>query len=177
MKAFQRIASFLSYIGVLVSVIIVVMMVAHILYEIVLRTFFASSTFVLDEMVGYGVAGMAYMALGSTLEHGGLIRVNLLLTNPRPDGALRRWVEVACSVLTMGAVGIAAWFFGRSVIYNIRDGFTSGTIADTPIWIPEAFVFCGMVVFLVQLLAYLLRVLSGEQDLGNASSVNISGVE
>ena len=177
MKAFQRTASFLSKVGVFFAVIILVLMVAHILVEIVMRTFFATSTFVLDEMVGYGVAGLAYLALGSTLEHGGLIRVNLLLTHLKPDRAPRRWVELACAGFTLVAMGIAAWFFGRSVVFNFRDGFTSGTIADLPIWIPEAFVFAGMTVFWIQLVAYTLRVLTREQDLGSASSANIAGGE
>ena len=68
----------------MVSAALLVLMVLHILLEIVLRSFFASSTFVLDEFVGYGVAAMTFLSLGYALETDSLIRVQLLLGRSAP---------------------------------------------------------------------------------------------
>ena len=46
-------------------------------------------------------------------------------------------------------------------------------MAETPLWIPEALVFVGLGLFAVQLLAYLLRLLGGEQPMGVDRSVDL----
>ena len=39
-------------------------------------------------------------------------------------------------------------------------------MVETPLWIPEALVFVGLVLFAIQLLAYFVRLLGGEQPMG-----------
>ena len=175
MHAFQRAVFTLSRWAAGLSAVILVLMVGHIVYEIVLRTFFASSTFVLDEFVGYGVAAMSFLALGYTLETGGLIRVNLLLTRLGADTLARRAVELFCCVMTLAAMSVPIWFFGRSMWRHYAAGYTSGTIADVPAWLPESFVFAGMALFWLQLLAYTLRGAAGRADLDATRAANLGG--
>ncbi|TWG98912.1 TRAP-type C4-dicarboxylate transport system permease small subunit [Mesorhizobium sp. J18] len=134
---------------------ILVGMVSLILYEIILRYFFASSTYVLDEFVGYGVAACTFLALGYALEHGSLIRVNILLG--RTSGLARRLFEAFCAALTMVVIGLFIWFFWIRVMRHWTRGTTSSSIAEMPMWIPEGAVLLGLSIFWLQLLAYLLR--------------------
>ena len=175
MQVLRKVARALSRAGAHVAVIILVLITGHILYEIVLRTFFARSTFVLDEMVGYGIAALTFLALGDALVSGGLIRVNLLLARLAPASLARQLVELACCLLTLAAMGIPLWFFGRSVIQDYRDGFTSGTLSNIKIWIPEAIVFAGLVVFWLQLLAYMLGVITRQENLDASQSFRLGG--
>ena len=175
MQAFQRAVFTLSRWAANVSALILVLMVGHIVYEIVLRTFFASSTFVLDEFVGYGVAATSFLALGYALETGALIRVNLLLNRLDPRSLARRAVELFCCVMTLAAMSVPIWFFGRSMWRHYEGGYTSGTIADVPAWLPESFVFAGMALFWLQLLAYTLRVAAGRADLDATRAANLGG--
>lgn len=140
------------------SAAILILMVVHILFEIVLRSFFASSTFVLDEFVGYGVAAMTFLALGYALEDGALIRVQILLTrSPRP---VRRGLEILCSALTLGMSLFLIAYFWKSVSRNWSRGAVSQSIAEVPLWIPEGLVLLGLVLFTLQLSARLLRLLA-----------------
>ena len=99
MRAFQTAVFGISKGAAVVSAALLVLMVLHILLEIVLRSFFASSTFVLDEFVGYGVAAMTFLSLGYALETDSLIRVQLLLGRSAPP--VRRGLEILAAGLTL----------------------------------------------------------------------------
>ena len=60
MRTFQAAIFTISRVAAALSCVMLVGMVAHILYEIVLRVFFSSSTYVLDEFVGYEVAACTF---------------------------------------------------------------------------------------------------------------------
>jgi TRAP-type C4-dicarboxylate transport system permease small subunit len=136
-------------------------MTSHIIYEIVLRIAFSTSTFILDEIVGYGVAACTFLALGYALEVGGLIRVNLLLKALGDDGLARRVAETAAIALTLTVVGFQIGYFWKSVARNWERGAVSETVAEVPLWIPEGLMMLGLAVFWLQLSVYLLRVLVG----------------
>ena len=70
-RSFDRCARILSVVGAVAAGIILLAMTFHILAEIVLRTLFLGSTFVLEEMIGYGVAAMSFLGLGYALNSGG----------------------------------------------------------------------------------------------------------
>lgn len=155
MKLFQNTIFALSRAGAALACIVLVGMVAHILYEIVLRAFFASSTYVLDEFVGYGVAACTFLALGYSLEHGSLIRVDLLLG--RLTGRARRAVDSFCAIATLWIVSVLIWYFWLMVERSWTRGRVSSSIAEVPLWIPQGAVLVGLGVLWLQLFAYLLR--------------------
>ena len=155
MRAFQAAVSGISRGAAVVAAALLVLMVLHILLEIVLRSFFASSTFVLDEFVGYGVAAMTFLALGYALEEGALIRVQLLLARSPPPA--RRGLEVLGAGLTLALSLFLIAYFWKSVSRNWSRGAVSQSIAEVPLWLPEGLVLLGLVLFALQLLAYLLR--------------------
>jgi len=157
----DRIARILSTIGAVAAGVILIAMTVHILAEIVLRSFFASTTYVLEEMVGYGIATMSFLGLGYALNEGALIRMNLFLVR-MGDTLLRRVVEVVCIFGAAVFTFIAAWYFYVNALRDYMRGHTSETLSETPLWLPPSIMLAGMVIFGLQLLAYLLRVLAGE---------------
>ena len=171
MKVFQHTVYTVSRFAAYVSALICVSMLVLILVEIVLRSFFDTSTFLMDEFVGYGVGAVAFLALGYSLESGALIRVNLLLR--RLSGRVRQSVEVLCTFATLTAMAVPIWFFWLSIMRHYKRGYTSGTYADVPAYIPESIMLIGMVLFWIQLLAYGLRVLAGQVDLSSERAVNL----
>ncbi len=90
-------------------------MVGHFFLENVLRTFFSTSTFVLDEMIGYCVTAMAFLALGYTFEFGAVIRVNLPLARFSDNGIARRVLELVSVCITLFITGVAIRFFFKGV--------------------------------------------------------------
>ena len=141
--------------------VVLLAMTGHIIYEIVLRVVFSTSTFILDEIVGYGVAATTFLALGYALERGGLIRVNLLLKPLGESGITRRVIEVIGIALTLAMIGFQIRYFWRSVTRNWDRGAVSETVAEVPLWIPEGVMLLGLAVFWLHLAIYLLRVLVG----------------
>lgn len=160
-RSFDRFARLLSAVGAVAAGIILLAMTFHILAEIVLRTLFLHSTFVLEEMIGYGVAAMSFLGLGYALNTGALIRMNLVLER-FGSGLIRQIVEVICIIAAATFTGIAAWYFYINAVRDFTRGHVSETLSETPLWLPPSIMLLGMLVFVVQLLAYLLRVLVGD---------------
>jgi TRAP-type C4-dicarboxylate transport system permease small subunit len=154
-RVFQRVVFRISQGAAVVSAALLVLMVLHVLLEIVLRSFFASSTFVLDEFVGYGVAAMTFLTLGYALEEGSLIRVQLVLT--RSPAPARRGLEMLGAGLTLAMSLFLIAYFWKSVSRNWSRGAVSQSIAEVPLWLPEGLVLLGMALFALQLLAHLVR--------------------
>ena len=176
MKAFQKIVFSVSRAAAILAGVIIIYMVCHILLEIFVRSVFSTSTFALDELIGYSVAACAYLGLGYTLENGGLIRVNLVLSKINPLSGARKVIEIFCCIGTLIAMGLPLWYFGRSVIRKYESGYTSGTMLNAEQWIPESFLLVGLVIFWIQLLAYTLRVFANQVDLDATRAANL-GIE
>jgi len=161
MAMLHRIVRGISDLGMALSVIVMVAMTLLTLAEVAARNLFSTSTFVMNELVGYGVAAMTMIALGHSLERGTLIRMNLLLVAFRPQSLVRRLLEIFAVLMALVAAGIALRYFLRSVIRSYERGYTSETAAQIPLWMPEAFVVAGLGILILQLLSYLLRLLTG----------------
>lgn len=155
MQMFQTAIFAISRGAAAIACAILVGVVGLILYEIFLRYFFSTSTFVLQEFVGYGVATCTFLSLGYALEHNTLIRVNVLITRVGDTG--RRLLEGLAAALTLGIVSILMWFFWLRVARHWTRGSTSSSIAEVPLWIPEGALLIGLGVFWLQLFAYGLR--------------------
>ena len=111
--------------------------------------------------------------MGYTLEKGGLIRVNLVLSKMNPTSTARKVLEVFCCIGTLIAMGLPLWYFARSVLKKFDSGYTSGTMLNMQQWIPESFMLAGLIILWLQLLAYLLRVLSNQVDLDASRAANL----
>ncbi|MCR9238476.1 MAG: TRAP transporter small permease [Alphaproteobacteria bacterium] len=142
------ISDHLSRFAALVACAILVAMAGLICVEIFMRTVLDTSTFVLDEFVGYGVASMTFLSLGSALKSQVFIRVNLLLANlpERP----RRVVEVASHLAGVLLFSFLTFYFLKIVARDFSRGTVSNSIAEVPLWIPEAIMAVGLIIFVLQ---------------------------
>lgn len=142
-----------------VAALLLVYILVHIVYEIVLRSVFSTSTFVLDEFVGYAVAAMTFLSLGYALNEGALIRVDLAVSHL--TGRIRRWVELAVIAASFSMAGFCAYWVGRDALRNWNRGAVSESIAEVPLWLPVGLVWLGLVLLMLQLLAYFIRIARG----------------
>ncbi|MDO6586739.1 TRAP transporter small permease [Salipiger sp. 1_MG-2023] len=154
----MRVVWGLSQAAAIIAAGLVAAMTLHILLEIVLRLL-DRSTFVLDEMVGYAVAGATFLSLGYAFEHGALVRVGLLIDrfSDRP----RRLIEALCGLLTCAIAAGIAQVIAKTALRSFERGRTSSSIAEIPLWIPEAICAIGLGIFALQVAAYVLRQLLG----------------
>lgn len=163
-KALFRIHAVLSGLAQILaflSAVLLVLMVCHVLIEIILRNIFFSSTYVLDEFVGYAVAAITFNSLGYALERDALIRVNLLLSavsrSPRIVGVL----EHIAVVLTLAVVGLAGYQFFWSIVRSYNRGATSETVAEVPMWMPETLMLVGLTAFWLLLFSRFACMIAG----------------
>jgi TRAP-type C4-dicarboxylate transport system permease small subunit len=161
----NRVVSAINRVAGATAALLLFYVLVHIIYEIILRTVFATSTFVLDEFVGYAVAAMTFLSLGYALETGSLIRVDLAIT--RLKGRPRRWVELFCISSSFAMAGFCAWWVGRDALRNWTRGSVSESIAEVPLWIPVGAVWLGLIFLMLQLFAYFLRVAAGDNPIDN----------
>lgn len=141
-----------------VAMLLLVYMVLHILLEIVLRTFFATSTYAMDEFVGYAVGTMTFLALADSFRNRAHIRVGLLLSRLPARAAVV--VEVICIALTFAITAFIARYLWRMLVRDFERGSVSPTLNEVPVWIVDAALLTGLVLFLVQLIASLLKTLT-----------------
>lgn len=173
MRHIHTFSSFVNRLGMFAAVVILLGMTGLILTEVVMRTFFSASTHMADEMVGYGIGAMSFLALGQSLEKGTLIRMNLLLASLNNRGRTRWLIEIICILFGLFSCGMAFWFFTRNVLRNYERGYVSETVAQVPLWLPESFVSVGLAILLLQFFSYLLRVLFREVDLASEKAAEL----
>lgn len=166
----------LNELGAILAALVIASMFALILYEITLRAFFDSSTYVLDEMVGYGVAASTFLGLGYALEKGALIRVNLIIAIIK-NRNVRRLLEFLCVVLVVAINYIVLNSFWKSITRNFNRNAVSETVAQVPLWIPEGILFIGLSLFTLQLISYGLVILTNQPLIGETSQLPIQEQE
>ncbi len=151
----SRFINQLSRIAAVGACLILIAMTAMILYEITLRSFFSSSTYVLDEFVGYGVAIMTFLSFALALRDGVFIRVALVTANLRPPA--RRVLEVISCALGTLIFGFVAFYLLKLVLKNFSHGVVSNSIAAVPLWIPQGLVLIGLVLLVLQFALLTIR--------------------
>lgn len=166
LKLFHGINRIAGNAGLVLAALLLIYMVCHISLEIVLRAFFASSTYAMDEYVGYAVGAMTFFALAHTFRSGRHIRVNLLISGLYGRAAVV--VEVICILFTFAIGLFLARFIWRILVRDFTRGSVSPTMHETPMWIIDAAIFAGLVLFLVQLAASLIETLQTGKTVGLA---------
>lgn len=162
MRFFLTFSAWLTRCGGVVSAGFLVYAVLHVLLDIVLRVGFGTSTHIMTEFVGYAVGGMTFLALAYTEEHHGLIRVGLLRSRLSEHNGIR--LDVACLGLTAMICGFIAYYIWLMVKRDYIRGRLSIGMAEIPMWIPQAIMLAGLIVFLLQLLSSIIRLLNGQRQ-------------
>ncbi|WP_025900066.1 TRAP transporter small permease subunit [Sneathiella glossodoripedis] len=163
----------LSQCAAVLSCVILVMIVSFILLEITLRSFFNSSTYVLDEFVGYGVAAMTFLAFAATLRDGVFIRVEMILAHLSPQP--RRAVEVLSLLVGTALFSGLTWYVAKLIYRNFDRGVVSNSIAEIPLWIPQSFILAGLVLLVLQFVAQAISVALGADYAGMEGAKGASG--
>ncbi|MFV0336138.1 MAG: TRAP transporter small permease subunit [Tropicimonas sp.] len=158
-----RFTSAISWAAAQLAMLAVLAMALHILLEILLRALFRTSTFVMDEFVGYEVAAMTFLGLGSALDHKVLLRLNALLIRLR--GRARAAVEILNASLTLTIFGFLLYYLVKLAMRNYARGTTSISVLEVPVWLPQAVIIAGLSVFCLQLTGLIARALTAPDTL------------
>lgn len=152
LRLVERLSGLLSLLAAQIAVVILVSVTALILTEIVLRSFFATSTNIVEEYVAYGLGTMVFLGLGQAMRSGSLVRVDIVLGKLGP--ATRRKVEIAACVAALIVMSFVLYYLSIRIGRDFARGTISMTKAATKMWIPNAIVATGMGIFMLQVLVY-----------------------
>ncbi len=138
-----------------ISAVILGLMSILILVEIFIWNLFEKTTLIADEYSAYGLAAIIFMGAGYCLKEKGHIRITLVL------GFLpQKLARVITFIATLTAtvfMGYLWWYLFKMVQSAIRYESTSGTLTNTPLWIPQAVMLVGAGCFFIQLIATTIK--------------------
>ena len=140
-----------STIGIWVAAGLLIYMVVHVNVEIILRSFFGSSTNSMGEYVGYAMGAMTYLSLSHTLRSRRHVRVSLIkMLRAR---TVTVGVELFCLGATFLVFAFVTWTVWTILERDFLRGSVSPTLMETPTWYIDAAVLTGLVFLLLQLLS------------------------
>ncbi|MFP4035230.1 MAG: TRAP transporter small permease subunit [Desulfovermiculus sp.] len=148
-----RAVSWLSSAGAVLSSAAFVFMVGLIVLEVILRSFFGKSTLIASEYSGYLLAAMIYLGLGFSFREGAHIRITFL-QNKLPPLAYH-WLEIMCHLAAAIICILSTKFLFHTVLTSYERGMQAYTVAETPLYIPQAVILFGLLVFTLQVLVRL----------------------
>lgn len=163
-----RISKLISGGAAVVAGIVLVLMTAYTLVEITLRGTLGIASNILVEFVGYGLATVTFLGAAQTLRDGSLVRVSLVLRFV-PAG-LRRVLDVVCLICAMAAISWTAWFVFGDMQRSFSRGYETDSLLPLPLWVPPLGLLVGMLVFLLEMVSWLILVVVDKAELPTMSS-------
>jgi TRAP-type C4-dicarboxylate transport system permease small subunit len=148
-----------------VSAVVLGLMTILILVEILLWNTVNKTTLIADEYSAYGLALIIFLGAGYCLKEKGHIRITLVLgLLPRRLAGIITFVATAVTTVFFGYLW---WYLLKMVQATIRYQTTSGTLTNTPLWIPQTLMLIGAACFMIQFVGTTLRafqaIRSGEE--------------
>jgi len=161
-------AARLSRLSSLLAGLILIGITGFTLWEIARRAIFGTSSNVLVEFVGYGLAAMTFLGASQPRRPGDLGRFNSPLHSTPPR--LRRALDGFCLACGLAVVGFAGWFVLQDMHRSFARGYETDSVVPLPLWLPPLGLLIGMVVFSLDGSVLLLLVLAGRCRLADESA-------
>lgn len=142
-------------IALLGAEIVLVLMLAMMATEVISRNVFAYSLQVTDELSGYLLVALTFLALGVSLHDGAFFRVEFVFERlpPRVQG----WVSCLFISAALVFTIILDWHLIRLVQSSFRRGTVEPSLLATPLWIPQMMMPIGTTLLALVLLGMLAR--------------------
>ncbi len=153
-SGFARFADSLSLVSGVLAGVAVILILAIVCAEILLRNLAGRSLLIGDELCGYLNMAVVFLGLGYTLREGGFIRVELLYdVMSHSWRAASRWFFVLTSIIFVCAM---LHYSLKHLVYLYGAGIRSDGLTEMLLYIPQAPVVVGSAILLIQLLSYVL---------------------
>ncbi|MEQ8928292.1 MAG: TRAP transporter small permease [Silicimonas sp.] len=150
------------------AAVLILSIVLVTLSEIAARTFFAYSLSFAWEYNGYAMGAAMFSGLAFTLRTGGHVRVSLL-NNVLPARAVH-WLDTIVAVVGFGFSLFVTSALGQMALTSFLNGKRSPSVTATPLVLPQGLIALGALLLTLQLAAYAVRRLIGDEpeDIGSS---------
>ncbi|WP_118137796.1 TRAP transporter small permease subunit [Oceanicella sp. SM1341] len=128
--------------------------------EVLARNIWGTSLSFSWDYAAYMMGACFLLAGGSALRGGAHVRVTAL-HEVVPARAV--WcMDLAACLAGLLVTAFILWALGHMAWLSFGRGTTASSVIKTPLWIPQLVLAVGALIFVLQMLAQLLRVLRGE---------------
>lgn len=150
----------LSQAGAVVAFVMICGIAVFILAEIAARTLFNVSLSFAWEYSTYFMAVGIFCGAGYTLRTGGHVRVWLFSSNLPPR--ISYAVDVFATLLSIVIAGFIGYAMIQVALLSYLHGSRASTITEIPLAIPQGGIALGAMLLFLQLVARLVRLITGE---------------
>ena len=148
MSLVDRAMRWLANLGLWVAGFAVLSMVFLITVEVAGRKLFGFSTLVADEFSGYLLVVTTFMGGAYTLKMKGFTRMEAVYSHLK--GTARWMVDLAFNLVSLVFLMIIDYWLWVHILSSYRSGFTSISIFQTPLYIPQLFMGIGVALLVIQ---------------------------
>ncbi|MDX1808203.1 MAG: TRAP transporter small permease [Sulfurospirillaceae bacterium] len=152
---FMKFEKGLNKFGVFLSSLFVIALVALILLEIFLRTFFNKSTMISDEYSGYFYLASVFFGLGYTFKEKAHIRINIITTRLNPK--FQKIMNIYAGTVTFLVISFILYRVTLMTIDSYNFDILSEGVSATPIYLTQIPMIIGTFIFAVSILAFILK--------------------
>lgn len=152
---FRRIVEAASVVGGQFSKVGLFLMMMLITYDVIARYVFMKPTLFIDEISGYLLVMVAFMAVPMVTKEDRHIRMDVL--SSRLPASYQVWLELILSIISILAIGVVLW---RSIIltHNLYvRGVLFGSVLYTPLYIPQSFIPIGLTLLILQYIVEVVK--------------------
>ncbi|MCP5149525.1 MAG: TRAP transporter small permease [Ectothiorhodospiraceae bacterium] len=171
MRKLLAIVDGISYVAAGLAALLGLSIAVMILSEVVARSLLNISLSFAWEYSAYAMGVGMFAGCAYTLRTGGHIRVSLLSSKVPPRVA--HWVDVACTLIGVAVSGFVARALVDLALRSWASGSTAPTVSATPLVIPQGAIALGAVLLTLQLVARLVRLLTGEPPEDQSTSFQV----
>jgi len=167
LNQYIRFADRLSYyVGHYGGIVFLGAIVILVTLEVILRTFFSTSTLISDEFSAYFFIGLLYFGASYTLSKQRHITINIVTL--RVSDRLRRIFFRFTTILTLPVCVILCWRGWELVATTIKHGTLAASVMATPLFIPMLILPLGLGVLALQALAEVFKLFVTPEEPGQA---------
>jgi len=152
-KKLEKISSW----SVIVCGLLLMGMSLFIALEVVLRKFFSVSTKGADELSAYTFAIICSWSLSYTLIKKGHIRIDFLYS--KLPSLTQRFLDVVAFLALAAFVTPLTYYTSMTLVTSIVRNSKANTPLQTPMWIPQALWFSGLLFFFIVVICYTVVIL------------------
>lgn len=137
-NSYEKLVRKIAYAGAYAGGFMLVLMFLLVFTEVVLRTFFHSSTLVSDEISGYLMAGGFFLASAYALLEGAIVRIDIIYN--KVPVKIRCFLDIFIDAIVLCYTGILLRYTFDYMSKSLIKGSRSVSFIKTPLWIPQLFI-------------------------------------
>ena len=139
----DRFITYLGYIGAAMGCVSILIMVVMISLSVALRYLFSKPFLFVDEFSGYLLVVVVYMGFAYSVD----AHITVDLVAKRLPKKVRAALEVVTLLASLFLIGVFFRFAWAYFLDTMRSHWRAATVYETPLWIPQVFLWVGLIFF------------------------------